>query len=136
MLENRIRLGRDTLTETGSMFVRCDYNGNMYVRLLMNEIFGNENFRNEIIVNRFKRQLNELTHLNIATETLLYYTKSDKYIYNSIQRKRTCTFCNREMDSDWQPMHSPGLRKPPERIILDKKLCPQREDTLRIPSKK
>ncbi len=49
MLENRLRLARDLLNDKGSIFVRCDYNGNMYVRLLMNEIFGEENFRNEIM---------------------------------------------------------------------------------------
>ncbi|HIE41419.1 MAG TPA: HAD family hydrolase, partial [Candidatus Aenigmarchaeota archaeon] len=50
MLENRIRLGRELLNEKGSIFVRCDYNGNHYVRFLLNQIFGEENFRNEIIV--------------------------------------------------------------------------------------
>ncbi|WP_459774408.1 DNA methyltransferase, partial [Aquifex pyrophilus] len=40
MLENRLRLAREFLKDTGSIFVRCDYNGNMYVKLLMNEIFG------------------------------------------------------------------------------------------------
>jgi adenine specific DNA methylase Mod len=57
MLENRLRLARDLLKDTGSIFVRCDYNGNMYVRLLMNEIFGEENFRNEIVVSRTKTAL-------------------------------------------------------------------------------
>jgi adenine specific DNA methylase Mod len=52
LLENRLQLARDILKDTGSIFVRCDYNGNMYVRLLMNEIFGEENFKNEIILKR------------------------------------------------------------------------------------
>jgi len=52
MLENRIKLAKDLLNEKGSIFVRCDYKGNMYVRLLLNDIFGEENFRNEIIVKR------------------------------------------------------------------------------------
>jgi adenine-specific DNA-methyltransferase len=52
MLENRLRLAKELLNERGSIFVRCDYNGNMYVRLLMNEIFGEENFRNEIVVRK------------------------------------------------------------------------------------
>ncbi|ODA43660.1 Type III restriction-modification system methylation subunit [Thermodesulfovibrio sp. N1] len=52
MLENRVRLARDLLNDRGSIFVRCDYNGNWLVRPLMNEIFGEENFRNEIVVKR------------------------------------------------------------------------------------
>jgi Adenine specific DNA methylase Mod len=47
LLENRLQLAKDLLNEKGSIFTRCDYNGYMYVRLLMNEIFGEENFRNE-----------------------------------------------------------------------------------------
>ncbi|MGB9795193.1 DNA methyltransferase [Fervidobacterium gondwanense] len=54
MLENRLRLARELLKDEGSIFVRCDYNGNWIVRPLMNEIFGEENFRNEIIVGRTK----------------------------------------------------------------------------------
>ncbi|MDK2795251.1 MAG: adenine-specific DNA-methyltransferase [Archaeoglobaceae archaeon] len=54
MLENRIRLAKDLLSERGSIFVRCDYNGNWIVRPLMDEIFGKENFRNEIVVSRTK----------------------------------------------------------------------------------
>ncbi len=54
MLENRIRLARDLLSDRGCIFVRCDYNGNWILRPLMNEIFGKENFRNEITVGRTK----------------------------------------------------------------------------------
>jgi adenine specific DNA methylase Mod len=57
MLENRLQLAKEILKDTGSIFIRCDYNGNMYVRLLMNEIFGEENFRNEIIVNRIRKNV-------------------------------------------------------------------------------
>jgi adenine-specific DNA-methyltransferase len=76
MLENRIRLGRELLNERGSMFVRCDYNGNMYVRLLMNEIFGEENFRNEIIIQRgLQTRKAENRFLN-KIDSLFFYFKS------------------------------------------------------------
>jgi len=52
MLENRLRIAKDVLNERGSIFVRCDYNGNWIVRPLMNEVFGRDNFRNELIVNK------------------------------------------------------------------------------------
>ncbi len=54
LLENRLRLAKDWLNEKGSIFIRCDYNGNWIVRCLMDEIFGKENFRNEISVGRTK----------------------------------------------------------------------------------
>ncbi|MFN3328773.1 MAG: DNA methyltransferase, partial [Fervidobacterium pennivorans] len=43
---------REFLKDTGSIFVRCDYNGNWIVRPILDEIFGRENFRNEIVVRR------------------------------------------------------------------------------------
>ncbi|QWK19120.1 MAG: site-specific DNA-methyltransferase [Hydrogenobacter thermophilus] len=89
MLENRIRLGRELLRDTGSIFVRCDYNGNMFVRLLMNEIFGEENFRNEIVVGRTKTALYIGTSpekagvgfksLMVVYDNIYMYSKSDKF---------------------------------------------------------
>lgn len=82
MLENRIRLARDLLKDTGSIFVRCDYNGNMYVRLLLNEIFGEENFRNEIIVKRGSPkaglflQFGELKSIGVMYDNLYWYSKN------------------------------------------------------------
>ena len=90
LLENRLRLARDILKDTGSIFVRCDYNGNMYVRLLMNEIFGEENFRNEIILRRTaylaKREVNNLEQ---ETESLINYCKNqDKVFFERIWIER------------------------------------------------
>ncbi|MCD6528292.1 site-specific DNA-methyltransferase, partial [bacterium] len=83
MLENRLRLARDLLKDTGSIFVRCDYNGNMYVRLLMNEIFGEENFRNEISVRRFKKNVmeKEIKKLPEGLDTIYLYSSSEKFSY-------------------------------------------------------
>ena len=82
MLENRLQLAKQILKDTGSIFVRCDYNGNMYVRLLMNEIFGEENFRNEIIIRKTaylaKREVNNLEQ---ETESLLNYCKNQNKVF-------------------------------------------------------
>jgi len=82
MLENRLSLARDLLNEKGGIFVRCDYNGNMYVRLLMNEVFGKENFRNEIVVNRVSKQDPKVKRFNTATDSLFFYAKTEMYISN------------------------------------------------------
>jgi len=94
LLENRLRLARDLLNESGSIFVRCDYNGNMYVRLLMNEIFGEENFRNEIIVNRtlgYSRRAEK--NYEVGTESLLWYSKDiGKSLFNRLWKERKPTW--------------------------------------------
>jgi len=91
MLENRLRLGREMLSDRGSTFVRCDYNGNWIVRPLMNEILGKENFRNEIVLKRTaglpKR---ETKNMEVETEYLIYYTKNiEKNCFNQLWENRT-----------------------------------------------
>ena len=88
MLENRLRLAKEILSDSGSIFVRCDYNGNMYVRFLMNEIFGKENFRNEITIKRTegKSRIEGLSY-SIATESLFLYAKSDEQFFVIPSRK-------------------------------------------------
>jgi adenine-specific DNA-methyltransferase len=82
MLENRLRLARELLNERGSIFVRCDYNGNMYVRLLMNEIFGEENFAHEIIVGRTSYlSKRETKKLEQETECIINYSKNHEKIF-------------------------------------------------------
>ena len=49
MMYERLTLMRELLSERGSTWVHCDYRVNSLLRLLMDEIFGAENFLNEII---------------------------------------------------------------------------------------
>jgi adenine specific DNA methylase Mod len=119
LLENRLKLARDLLKYTGSIFVRCDYNGNMYVRLLMNEIFGEENFRNEIVVKRGEVPKGEVNKLLTGTDYLQYYSKTEKNIFNTPKIQRE--------ERKWLPMHLPGERTTYElqfREIFGKKLLP------------
>ena len=113
LLENRLKLAKDILDKKGCIFVRCDYNGNWLVRPIMDMVFSPSNYRNEIIVNRFKRQLNDLSKLNFATEYLYYYAKSEKSKINKALKPRTCTFCGNLINPTWHPMTSPGIRWSP-----------------------
>jgi len=89
LLENRLRFAKDILNPKGSIFVRCDYNGNMYIRLLMNEIFGEENFRNEIIVNKSIRMKTEgRTFLSWHDSIVLYCNNADKVYFRHITEGR------------------------------------------------
>jgi adenine-specific DNA-methyltransferase len=97
MLENRLRLARDLLNEKGSIFVRCDYNGNMYVRLLMNEIFGEENFRNEIIIQRGLQTRKAENRLLNKTDSLFFYFKNlDKGVLSILETEKARVKAYRE----------------------------------------
>jgi adenine specific DNA methylase Mod len=100
LLENRLWLAKDLLNEKGSIFVRCDYNGNMYVRLLMNQVFGEENFRNELTIRKANIQGPIYKRFNPALESLYFYSKTEATTINP-QYKR------RKSETKWIDMHSP-----------------------------
>ena len=116
LLENRLRFAKNILNPKGSIFVRCDYNGNMYVRLLMNEIFREENFRNEIIINRFQKSSEAFT---TTTESLFLYSLTELFKLNQLQKQRECIYCHKILESKWQWAHSAGASKIPKYFVVD-----------------
>ena len=115
LLENRLKLARDLLKDTGSIFVRCDYNGNMYVRLLMNEIFGEENFRNEIVISRTRAKQQVENQFIQQTESLFFYSNTEKLLLKEVERPRI---------PEWHPLlHFPRADDKP-RVIFGKIFYP------------
>jgi len=49
MMYERLVLMRDLLSERGSIYVHCDWHVNSLLRILMDGIFGKDQFRNEIV---------------------------------------------------------------------------------------
>ena len=49
MIYERLLIARDLLSEDGSIYFHCDYRVTAQIRLILNEIFGKENYVNEII---------------------------------------------------------------------------------------
>lgn len=48
-MKNRLEVARELLRDDGAIFVQCDDNEQAYLKVLMDEIFGRENFDNTII---------------------------------------------------------------------------------------
>jgi len=83
LLENRLRIAKDWLNEKGSIFVRCDYNGNWIVRCLMDSEFGKDNFRVKITWKRHTGPKIQSLHFpNISDFILVYSNREDKWVYN------------------------------------------------------
>ena len=81
MIYERLILMRDLLAEDGSIYVHCDYRVDSLIRLAMDEVFGVDNFRNSIIVQRritknLQRQFNAVHSLNCANDTIFWYSKN------------------------------------------------------------
>jgi len=115
LLENRLRIAREWLNEKGSIFVRCDYNGNWIVRCLLDEIFGKENFRNELIISRTRAKQKVENQFIQQTESLFFYSNTHKLLLNEVERPRV---------PEWHPLlHFPRADDKP-RIILGKIFYP------------
>lgn len=80
-MRERLELCRSVLTEVGSLFLHCDKNASHVLRLVCEEIFGQRNFRSEIIWS-YKRWSNSAKSLLPNHQTILYFSKSDNYTFN------------------------------------------------------
>ena len=82
----RAILMRELLSETGSIYVHCDYHKNYLIRTLLDEIFGNDNFVNEIIWKRTTAHGDAkqgAKRYDIVHDTILMYSKSKKFLWNT-----------------------------------------------------
>ncbi|MCS6895707.1 MAG: site-specific DNA-methyltransferase, partial [Bacteroidia bacterium] len=78
----RFVLMKELLSERGNIVVHVDYRVTHYLRLIMDEIFGRDRIVNEIIWH-YRSGGGSEGHFGRKHDTLLYYSKSDKYIFNS-----------------------------------------------------
>jgi len=123
-LRRRLILAKEILADDGTIFVRIDYHFGHYAKITLDEVFGKDNFQNEIVINRFKRQLKNLTRFNHGTDSIFFYSKTKDYYFNEIERKRLNVFSGEDAEPVWRGMSSPGLRNPPERKIFGKLMYP------------
>ena len=72
---------RGLLKATGSIYLHCDPTASHYIKIMMDAIFGHENFRNEITWQRTESHNTADRYGNIA-DILLYYAKSGQAIWN------------------------------------------------------
>ena len=91
-LRERLILLREILAENGSIYVRAGPNIARYVGVLLDEIFGEENFRNEIVVNRTRRLKSEGNKFYFSTDTVFFYTKSNDYYFKHIKIEEPSDF--------------------------------------------
>ena len=80
MYENLIAI-KSIMGETASIFIHLDYHVFHYVKILLDEVFGESNFRNEIIWKRKAVTSYTGNQLGISTDTTFWYSVSDDYTY-------------------------------------------------------
>jgi site-specific DNA-methyltransferase (adenine-specific) len=77
---------RRVLKETGSIYLHCDPTAGPYLRVLMDTIFGPQNFVNEIVWKRFSSHGNVYKAYGKVHDTILFYRLSDKATWHQLYR--------------------------------------------------
>ena len=98
-MSKRLRLAKNLLSKKGFIFISIDEHEVANLKLLCNEIFGEENFRNSIIVRRYDKNINlqfvknGLTSYNVGFEYVLIYSRYTesklKPLYREASEKRS-----------------------------------------------
>ncbi|MBO5046764.1 MAG: site-specific DNA-methyltransferase [Clostridia bacterium] len=85
-MKNRLEIAKRLLAPDGSIYVQIDNNELHYLKVLMDDIFGMENFQREIVwvlkgVSGYKSLINNFVR---GHDTILYYSKGKDYIFNKL----------------------------------------------------
>ena len=85
MIYERLKLMHELLADDGSIYVHCDYRVSAHMKLILDEIFGETSFINEIL---WKRKggsaLSTMAKMSINTDTIYLYSKSKSPVWNKV----------------------------------------------------
>ena len=101
-MTTRLVIMKRLLADDGLIWVHLDWHSAHYVKLAMDEIFGYENMRNEIIW-KYKSGGSAKTHFSRKHDTILMYSKSKKYSLNVPKEK--------SYNRDFKPYRFKGVKE-------------------------
>jgi site-specific DNA-methyltransferase (adenine-specific) len=82
-IEARLIELKRVLKETGTVFLHCDSTAAHYLRILLDKIFGEDNFRSEIVWT-YKRWSNSKKGLLPGHQTIFFYSKTKEYKFRTL----------------------------------------------------
>jgi len=115
MMYERLVLMRELLSEDGSIYVHLDWHVGHYVKVMMDEIFGEKNFRNEILTRRgqtknLQYQFENFKTMNVFNDYILWYSKNPDSTYNPPMRKALDYQLVGRWQSMWNNADRPTMR--------------------------
>jgi len=82
MINERLLIMNDLLSREGSIFIHLDYRTVHYIKSMCDEIFGYDNFKNELIWIYTRMASKGQKYFNNTHQTILWYVKSNDYLFN------------------------------------------------------
>jgi adenine specific DNA methylase Mod len=117
MMAPRLLELKRVLKKSGSIYLHCDPTASHYLKLLMDAIFGPENFRNEIIWKRTNSTKAQTKGFGRQHDVLLFYSKSQNFTFHKVYTKDIDKKQFRYNDKDGRgpyqtvPLVAAGLQK-------------------------
>jgi site-specific DNA-methyltransferase (adenine-specific) len=109
------------LKKTGSFYYHCDWHASHYVKIMLDQIFGENQFQNEVIWKRTHAHGNIGRRFGVVNDSIFFYTKSDDYAWNQEYLAFEEDYVNRRFnyrDPDGRRWQSVTLRNPGKRPNL------------------
>jgi len=103
----------ELLNETGSIYVHLDSGVSHYAKVILDEVFGNDRFVNEIIWRRAFAH-NDPSRCGMIHDVLLFYSKTEKRIWNDVLQKPS-----REYIEQFFDQYDESKKERYERLPLD-----------------
>jgi adenine-specific DNA-methyltransferase len=116
MMQPRLLLARNLMREDGVIFVSIDDHEVHNLRKLMDEVFGEENFRNYIITRRRVKSLNlqfvenGLKSLNVGYEYILVYAKTEQLLLKEVRSTKEIVPTKGVWNVFWSGADRPTMR--------------------------
>jgi DNA modification methylase len=141
MIYERLSIMKDLLSEDGSIYVHCDWRMSGIFRLILDEIFGKENFMNHIV---WKRQTSSgykgKNAIGRNHDDIFYYSKSDNIIFNNIYIPYSdeyiqSRFVHKDPDGRIykdQPLGTATTQKTIERLKAENRIYYTKNNVMRI----
>lgn len=90
VIENVLKQTKRVLKNTGSVFLHCDKTASHNIRLVLDNVFGKDNFQSEIIWS-YKRWSNAKKGLLNAHQVIFFYSKTSNFKFNTIYTDYSAT---------------------------------------------
>lgn len=105
MYENLMAI-KSIMSETASIYVHLDWHIGHYVKILLDEVFGESHFLNEIVWHYYNKMQGNVNRFASNHDVIFLYTKSDIYSFSPIKEKRDETIkqIKRVWDSETQKL--------------------------------
>ncbi len=83
----RLLIMRELLADTGSIYLHCDWHRGAFLRMIMDEVFGEGNFKNEIVWHYMTYQGQVEKYFPRKHDHILFYTKTKEYDFKLLKDK-------------------------------------------------